>query len=497
MPAQQQLQPGFVPSLLLVTAIAVAITYGIVISGLPTELVLISCGAVATLFTILHGGTWQSVMDIMGHKIKTALTAILVLYSIGMIIGTWMISGTIPYFIYHGLELVDPRYLYVMAFFGTAIVSTFTGTSWGSAGTLGVAIMGIATAMDVNLAITAGAVLSGAYFGDKLSPLSDTTIMASMVVGVDLYRHIRHLMFTSLPAAVLAATVYLLLGLNMGDSTATPAAISQGAEQIRSLFDLNLWLMLPVVIVLAGSIRKKPTLVVLFLATLCAIVLALTVQQAPLSAVASAAVSGFNVELLSMIHPEIDVDSLLPALLTLLNRGGLYSMHGAVLFVFCAFFFASALEASGVLQVVLNRTLAYVRSATGTILASLAAGMAIILATGNSYVTFFLTRELFAEQYRKRGLHPLNLSRSLEDGGMIPEPLAPWTVSAVYMAATLGVATIEYAPWALFNYLGLVFSIVLAVAGPWSGWFGVRRIAVEDDVTESVGGGQVVKPATR
>ncbi|QEM81793.1 Na+/H+ antiporter NhaC [Halomonas binhaiensis] len=497
MPAQQQLQPGFVPSLLLVTAIAVAITYGIVISGLHTELVLISCGAVATLFTILHGGTWQSVMDIMGHKIKTALTAILVLYSIGMIIGTWMISGTIPYFIYHGLELVDPRYLYVMAFFGTAIVSTFTGTSWGSAGTLGVAIMGIATAMDVNLAITAGAVLSGAYFGDKLSPLSDTTIMASMVVGVDLYRHIRHLMFTSLPAAVLAAAVYLLLGLNMGDSTATPAAIAEGAEQIRSLFDLNLWLMLPVVIVLTGSIRKKPTLVVLFLATLCAIVLALIVQQAPLSAVASAAVSGFNVELLSMIHPEIDVDSLLPALLTLLNRGGLYSMHGAVLFVFCAFFFASALEASGVLQVVLNRTLAYVRSATGTILASLAAGMAIILATGNSYVTFFLTRELFAEQYRKRGLHPLNLSRSLEDGGMIPEPLAPWTVSAVYMAATLGVATIEYAPWALFNYLGLLFSIVLAVAGPWTGWFGVRRIAVEGDVTENGVGEQVAEPIAR
>ncbi|WP_413616546.1 Na+/H+ antiporter NhaC [Halomonas cupida] len=497
MPAQQQLQPGFAPSLLLLIAIATAIIYGIVISSLPTELVLISCGAVATLFTILHGGTWQLVMDIMGHKIKTALTAILVLYSIGMIIGTWMISGTIPYFIYHGLELVDPRYLYVMAFFGTAIVSTFTGTSWGSAGTLGVAIMGIATAMDVNLAITAGAVLSGAYFGDKLSPLSDTTIMASMVVGVDLYRHIRYLMFTSLPAAVLAATVYLMLGLNMGDSAATPAAIAEGADQIRSIFDLNLWLMLPVAIVLTGSIRKKPTLVVLFLATLCAIVLAMTVQQAPLSAVATAAVSGFNVEMLSLIHPEVDVESLYPALLTLLNRGGLYSMHGAVLFVFCAFFFASALEASGILQTVLNRTLAYVRSATGTILASLAAGMAIILATGNSYVTFFLTRELFAEQYRKRGLHPLNLSRSLEDGGMIPEPLAPWTVSAVYMAATLGVATIEYAPWALFNYLGLVFSIVLAVAGPWTGWFGVRRIDVEDDITENGVGEPAAEPVAR
>jgi len=476
MTATTQQQPSFPSSLALLIVIAATIIGGIVIAGYPTELVLISAGALATLFAMLHGKRWNDVMDIMGDKIKTALTAILVLYSIGMLIGTWMISGTIPYFIYHGLELIDPRYLFVMAFFGTAIVSTFTGTSWGSAGTLGVAIMGIAAAMEVNLAITAGAVLSGAYFGDKLSPLSDTTIMASMVVGVDLYRHIRHLMFTSLPASIVAAVVYLLLGLNMEAAAGTASTIAAGAEQIQTLFSLNIVLLLPVVIVLTGSITKKPTLVVLFIATLCAVALAVIVQDAAVEVVAQAAVSGFNVDLLSVTRPDLNLDDLAPALGTLFNRGGLHSMHGAVLFVFCAFFFASALEASGILQVVLDKTLAYVKSATGTILASLVAAMGIILATGNSYVTFFLTRELFARQYQRTGLHPLNLSRSLEDGGMIPEPLAPWTVSAVYMAATLGVATVDYAPWALFNYLGLVFSVLLAVIAPWTGWFGVRRL---------------------
>ncbi len=475
MPATQR-QPGLVPSLILLTAIAFAIVYGIVVAGLPTELVLITLGAAATLFSLLHGGTWDGVMDIMGNKVRTALSALLVLYSIGIIIGTWMISGTIPYFIYHGLELIDPRYLYVMAFFGTAIVSTFTGTSWGSAGTLGVAIMGIAAAMDINLAITAGAVLSGAYFGDKLSPLSDTTIMASMVVGEDLYRHIRHLMYTSLPASVVAAVVYLILGLNMDLAEGTPEAIAASAETIGGLYQLNFLLLLPVAIVLFGSVRKKPTLVVLFLASACAALLAILLQGASPEAVAKAAVSGFNVSLLAGFNPGLDVATLPPALVSLLNRGGLYSMHGAVLFALCAFFFASALEAAGILKVVLDRSLAYVRSARGTILASLAASSTIILATGNSYVTFFLTRELFAEQYRKRGLHQLNLSRSMEDGGMITEPLAPWTVSAVYMAGTLGVATLDYAPWALFNYLGIVFSILLAMIGPWTGWFGVKRI---------------------
>ncbi|NRB56025.1 MAG: Na+/H+ antiporter NhaC, partial [Salinicola sp.] len=201
----------------------------------------------------------------------------------------------------------------------------------------------------------------------------------------------------------------------------------------------------------------------------------------PLSVVVQAAVSGFSVDML----PSVQAGEINDTLRTLLERGGLYSMHGTVLFVFCAFFFASALEASGALHVVLHRTLEHVRSASGTILASLLAGLCIIFATGNSYVTFFLTREIFADQYARKGLHPLNLSRSLEDGGMIPEPLAPWTVSAVYMAATLGVSTLDYAPWALFNYLGIAFSALLAIAAPWTGNFGVRRLTPEENPPRS------------
>lgn len=204
-------QPSFLAAILLLAVIMFIMVYGIMIAGFKTEFVLISAGTIVTLFAILHGERWENIMEIMSQKIKTAVLAILILYSIGLIIGTWMISGTIPYFIYFGLEIINPQYLYILAFLATAVVSTCTGTSFGSAGTIGVAIMGIAGAMDVNLAITAGAVISGAYFGDKLSPLSDTTNMSSLIAEVDLYQHIKHLMFTSVPSMLTAALVFFLL----------------------------------------------------------------------------------------------------------------------------------------------------------------------------------------------------------------------------------------------------------------------------------------------
>ncbi|GHB21318.1 Na+/H+ antiporter NhaC [Salinicola rhizosphaerae] len=472
---QEQQQPGFIASLCLLLTIAALIVGGIVIAGYPTEIVLIAVGVLCALFAFAHGRQWETIMTIMADKIRTATIAILVLYSIGLIIGTWLAAGAIPYFIYYGLELIEPRYLYVMAFIATAIVSTCTGTSWGSAGTIGVAIMGIASAMEINLAITAGAVISGAYFGDKLSPLSDTTIMASMVSRVDLYRHIRHLMFTSLPSCLIALLAYWLLGTNLHGEVNSPAIV-ETTTQISELFTLSPLLLLPAVIILSGSILRKPTLIVLFASALCAMLLALWVQGLPLRTIATAAVSGFTVDMVSGDQS----GSLSETLTTLLERGGLYSMQGTVLFVFCAFFFAAALEASGALHIVLRRTLDHLRSATATILASLVAGVGIILATGNSYVTFFLIRELFAEQYARTGLHPLNLSRSMEDGGMIPEALAPWTVSGIYMATTLGIATLDYAPWALFNYLGIAFSALLAVLGPATNWFGVRRTTPQE-----------------
>ncbi|MBX9975858.1 Na+/H+ antiporter NhaC [Cytobacillus firmus] len=471
-------QPSFFASILLLVLVAFIMVYGIMIAGLKTEFILISAGTIVTLFAILHGQKWDSIMEIMSQKIKTAVLAILILYSIGLIIGTWMISGTIPYFIYFGLEIINPQYLYILAFLATAVVSTCTGTSFGSAGTIGVAIMGIAGAMDVNLAITAGAVISGAYFGDKLSPLSDTTNMSSLIAEVDLYQHIKHLMFTSVPSMLTAALVFFLVGLNIDATEIMDANVSGVSSTIEQIFNWNPILFLPAIIIIAGSVMKKPTVVVLFLSSFTAMLIALFVQQVSFPLVIQAAIEGFNVEMMLSALPNLEISS---DLQTLLNRGGIYSMHGTILFVFCAFFFASALEASQVFNVVFSRVFSYIKTATNTILVSLISGLAIILATGNSYITFFLMKEIFSEQYRKQSLHQLNLSRSMEDGGMIPEALVPWTLAGVYMATTLGVSVFDYAPWALFNMLGIVFSAILAIIGPYTNWFGIKREKISQE----------------
>lgn len=469
-------QANFSTSALLITVILFVIIYGVMVAGFPVESVLITAGVLATIFAMLHGSNWDSIMNVMSEKIKTALIAILVLYSIGWIIGTWMMSGTIPYFIYLGLEMINPQYLYIMAFLGLAIVSLCIGSSFSSAGTLGVAIMGIAAAMDVNLAITAGAVVSGAYFGDKLSPLSDTVIMSSLVAEVNVYDHIKHLMFTSIPSMLVAAVVFFVAGLKIESTGVQSESIMNVSNTLQDLFHMSILLIIPALVVIIGSLMKKPVLIVLFLSSFTAMLLSLVVQQAPLTQVIQAAIEGFNIEMLATVMPNLQLDQISEDVQILLNRGGIYSMHQPVLTVFCAFFFAAALEVSGALKTVLSKTLSYIKSATNTILISLVSGLAIILATGNSYVTFFLMKDTFADQYKKRSLHQLNLSRSMEDGGMIPEALVPWTVAGIYMASTLGVSVTEYAPWAIFNMLGIVFSAALAILGPYTNWFGIKRI---------------------
>ncbi|WP_198029978.1 Na+/H+ antiporter NhaC [Oceanobacillus manasiensis] len=469
-------QASFYTSALLIAVILFVMIYGVMIAGFPVESVLITAGVLATIFAMLHGANWSSIMNVMSEKIKTALIAILVLYSIGLIIGTWMMSGTIPYFIYLGLEIINPQYLYIMAFLALAIVSVCIGSSFSSAGTIGVAIMGIAAAMDVNLAITAGAVISGAYFGDKLSPLSDTVIMSSLVAEVNVYDHIKHLMYTSIPSMIIAATVFLIVGLKIDVSGFQSDSIMNVSNTLQDLFNMNLLLIIPALIVIIGSLMKKPVLIVLFLSSLSAMVLSSLMQQEPLTQVIEAAVEGFNLEMLTAVIPDLQLGMISENIQTLLNRGGIYSMHQPVLTVFCAFFFAAALEVSRALKIVLSKTLSYIKSATNTILVSLVSGLAIILSTGNSYVTFFLMKDAFAEQYKKRALHRLNLSRSMEDGGMIPEALVPWTVAGIYMSTTLGISVIEYAPWAIFNMFGIVFSAILAILGPYTNWFGIKRI---------------------
>jgi len=278
----------FVHAILPIAFLTVVILYGLIarplflgLEALSLEVVFIlaSFFSVSELFYL--GLSWTEIQDSIIRKISTALPAFFILFAIGVIISSWMISGTIPMLVYFGLELVNPQYLYVVSFLIPIVFSTLTGTSWGSAGTIGVVLIGIAAALEANLGITAGAIIGGAYFGDKMSPLSDTTNLAALAANVDLFDHIRSMMVTTVPSALLAATAYLILGFTHPPATqaAEFSTLTPFLDSLKAMFSFNPLLLIPPAIVLVGSLRKHPTIPTLLTSVLSACVLALVFQR--------------------------------------------------------------------------------------------------------------------------------------------------------------------------------------------------------------------------
>ena len=416
---------------------------------------MLSAAAVAGAIAARRGSGFDEIQRIMGEKLAGVLPVLLILLSIGLLIGTWVISGTIPMLVHLGLTFVDPRFLLITGFLVTCAMSLATGTSWGSAGTVGVALMGMAAALDVNLAACAGAIVSGAYVGDKMSPLSDSTNICAIAADAELYRHIRHMMYTAVPSFVLCTIVYTWAGLRMSSAAATVGPPALAAE-LSAAFDLSLWTLLPPLVVGICMWRKVAPTLAMALSSLVAMGIGATLQGFGVGQVLEAAVNGFRHDML----PEATTAS--AAFLKLVDRGGLYSMVGNFVIIFAAFLLAAGLEASGALRRILGALLAAARGVFGLIAATMTAGIVMIGLTSHGGVTALVVGELFQPAYRERRLLSINLSRSLEDSVTITEPLMPWTVSAVYMAGTLGVATLDYAPWAAFCYGGPIFSLLIA-----------------------------------
>ncbi|WP_425393282.1 Na+/H+ antiporter NhaC [Actinobacillus capsulatus] len=432
----------------------------------PEPLMIISCILAGFLVKYL-GYSYSDMLNSIAAKIAKTMPALLILITVGLLIGTWIAGGTIPMMIFYGLKIINPQFLYITALLLTSIVSVCTGTSWGAAGTVGVAFMGVAIGLDANLAATAGAVVAGAYFGDKLSPLSDTTNIASAATGVDLYEHIAHLLYTTVPSFILAAMVYIIYGMT-GDfyDVATPEKVLtmiSGLEQAYH-FDVIL-LLIPIFIILWGSITKKPTIPVMLLSAFVAALNALFIQGFSLQDVINSAVNGFNV---SMFPSNIIVNA---DLARLLNRGGMNSMMGTLLICFCALSFAGILSLSGALDVIIKHLLRLVRSTASLIFTTIVCGLTMIGVTCNGQISVLIPGEMLKEAYIERGLHPKNLSRTVEDSATIIEPILPWTAAGAYMAGTLGVATISYLPWAILCWSGIVFAMLWGMTG-----FGIAKL---------------------
>ncbi|QIQ21239.1 Na+/H+ antiporter NhaC [Zophobihabitans entericus] len=460
--------PTLFESLFPILSMVILLGGGYAAFDLPPEPLMVLSTVIAGLLVKRLGYSYSEIMGSISQKIAKTMPALLILISVGLLIGTWMIGGTIPLMIYYGLKMISPAMLYVTALLVTSLVSVCTGTSWGSAGTIGVAFMGVAMGMDANLAATAGAVVAGAYFGDKLSPLSGDTNLAALAAQVDLYEHMWHLLYTTLPSLILTAIVMTVYGMNSDlGAESVPDRITLITDSLYNVYSFNLLLLLPVAIVIYGSITKKPTIPVMLVSALVAMLNAYFIQDFALPQIIKSAVDGFNV---SMIDGEV------PAIIhNLLNRGGMNSMMGTLLICFCALSFAGTLALSGALEVIVHSLLKLVHSTGTMILATITCGLTMIGVTCNGQISILIPIEMLRNAYIERGLHPKNLSRTVEDSATIFEPILPWTAAGAYMAGTLGVATLSYLPWAVLCWSGIFFAMFWGFTG-----IGIAKLTKEE-----------------
>ncbi len=432
---------------------------------LKSEPIIITCAIIAGMIAKILGYNWKEMQEAIIEKISRALPATLILWSVGFLIGGLMFSGAVPMVIYYGVQWINPKFIIVLAFLLSALLSILTGTSWGAAGTIGVAMMGIAGGLGVNLAATAGAVISGAYFGDKLSPLSDTTNLAPIAAGSELYEHIKHMLYTTIPASIIACIVYLIIGLRADvGSYATPEKVGIMIEQLDAMFNFHIILILPLLLVVAGSIMKWPTIPVMLIASLISVPLGIVFHGFNITNGFASLVSGFNVSMTSFDGEAIW------EVTRLINRGGATSVTGTTVLVFCAMGFAGIMSVSGMLSKALEVITSKVKTAGGVIFSTIATCFTVAFVTGSSYLTILIPGELFSDVYPKYNLAAKNLSRTLEDSGTVLVPLIPWSAAGAYMAATLGVPVLDYLPWAILNWSGIIIAIICGYTG-----FGIAK----------------------
>lgn len=439
--------------------LAVIIGVGFGYYDIPIQPLLLLSAAYAAFIAYRVGLTWEDMEKGITTRLNTAMPAIFIIFAVGVIVGTWIYSGTVPMLIYYGLLIIDPTYFLVTAFIITAVVSVATGTAWGSSATAGVALMGIAIEMNVPLGIAAGAIISGAIFGDKLSPLSDTTNLAALVVQVDLYDHIKHMLWTTIPASLVGLIVWFIVGMNLDTDTASSDNVTGLTSELSSIFNWNIFMLLPFVIILWGAFTRKPIVPIMLLSSVVAVFIGMFSNGFSFVDGFTAMANGFSVDMVNSNNEFSET------VLSLLNRGGIFSMVTIVVTIFCGYAFAGIVEVAGCLDRILESFTNWVQSAWQIVGSTILGSILIVFTAGVASISIIMVGVLMKDAYTKKGMDPLNLSRTLEDSGTMILGFVPWGVSAIYYLEVLGVGVGDYWMWAIPCYLCVVFAMIYAVTG--------------------------------
>ena len=469
----EQQRPTLLDALIPVISLIIMLAFSVSLFGDNSsqganQIVLIMGAAIATLVAVKNGFPWSGILKAIIAGISTAMGAILILLSVGALIGTWLMSGTVPSLIYFGLEILNPSWFYAATCIICALSSFAIGSSWTVAGTLGVALVGIAGGLEMSLPITAGAIISGAYFGDKMSPLSDTTNLAPAVVGTDLFTHIRHMLWTTGPSFVIALLLYTVIGLS-GDVGSDINDLDELKQTLDSNFTISIITLVPLLAVFILAARKAPPLpTILFGALLGGVFAAVMQPQVVIEFAASPGLSP-TLALFKGVWMALadgytsstgvaDVDDLL-------SRGGMSNMMTTVWLIICALSFGAVLEHSGMLARLIESALKAAKSTGSLVMTVILSCIGINIVAADQYIAIVLPGKMYKAEFERRKIAPKNLSRIIEDSGTLTSPLVPWNTCGAYMAGTLGVATLAYLPFVFLNLINPLISMIYGFTG--------------------------------
>lgn len=465
--------PSLVDALIPLIFMIVMLTWSIILFGVdaaggPLQVALLLSAVVAATVAHKNGRSWETLGEEVVKGISLAMSAIMILLMVGALIGVWNMSGTIATVVYYGIKYINPAWFYFAAALLTGIIGIVTGSSWTTAATLGVAFVGIGNAIGASEAITAGAVISGAYFGDKMTPLSETTILTPQIVGSNVYDHIRSMSKASIPAYLIALLLFFLIG-QFGQITPPSMNTTAALAALEDVYTISLWNLLPIVVLLILGLRRYPAFLSILIGTLAGALVAVVMQpqlviqfaddlslSAPFAALKSIWVAMGNGFTLESGYTEID---------TLFSGGGMESMLSTVWLILGAMSFGAMMDFGGFNERLITPVVQKVKSDGGTIATVMLTSVGFNIVGGDQYIAIVLPARMFMVTFRKRGLHPETLATAVENSGTVTSPLIPWNSCGAYMTAALGVSTFVYFPYCFFNFLNPLLGLIYGFVG--------------------------------
>ncbi|HDI0999815.1 TPA: Na+/H+ antiporter NhaC [Staphylococcus aureus] len=450
-------KPTFLESISTMIVMVIVVVTGFVFFDIPIQVLLIIASAYATWIAKRVGLTWQDLEKGIAERLNTAMPAILIILAVGIIVGSWMFSGTVPALIYYGLDLLNPSYFLISAFFISAVTSVATGTAWGSASTAGIALISIGNQLGIPPGMAAGAIIAGAVFGDKMSPLSDTTNLAALVTKVNIFKHIHSMMWTTILASIIGLLVWFIAGFQFKGHS-NDKQIQTLLSELAQIYQINIWVWVPLIVIIVCLLFKMATVPAMLISSFSAIIVGTFNHHFKMTDGFKATFSGFNDSMIHQSHISSSVKSLL-------EQGGMMSMTQILVTIFCGYAFAGIVEKAGCLEVLLTTISKGIHSVGSLICITVICCIALVFAAGVASIVIIMVGVLMKDLFEKYQVSRSVLSRTLEDSSTMVLPLIPWGTSGIYYTNQLHVSVGEFFMWTVPCYLCAIIAIIYGFTG--------------------------------